>query len=551
MPRLSHAAQVAATMATALGAAALGTTGLVTAGRQAAPVGGLPEGWWWGVALATGLCLVTAAWLGAAQTPRASLSCSLALACWVLPVAAGLPTTPAWGKAIVLALLPLLVGAVTQLGSGAWPLPSARRLRLLQGAWGGAIASSLVLLLTYDPFGDPSCRRTCLPIDVPLRSATTTRDAMLLVGALTIAATVSGIGSLSPAVVSGRPTAGVARAALVSLTVLGTAIGWLHLAPGTVDRRTVEAAITIALLVVGGALVVREVLLRARRLRVEGVLTQLAAGAEMEGVEFAVGAPRRWVDPRGFPSAVPSDSRLPTLGDEQGPIVRWLTGSAPDRAPEELAGSLHPATRVGLANARLAASVKAQTHELRASQARIVDAADAERIRLGRDLHDRTQQRLVGAVLHLRLASAGARSDPGTSLLLEAEDRLRPVLAALRNVAHGPFPEVLADDGLPAALEEWSADTGATVACPKTLAWLPAATARAAFAAVTSPALDPLEPITVAEEDGVLLINASLRQGCDGVELSASDRVGAVGGTVLVATGATPRRLEVTLPCVW
>jgi signal transduction histidine kinase len=422
-------------------------------------------------------------------------------------------------------------------------------LWLLRGAWTGAIGSSVVLVLAYDPFGDPSCLRTCLSIDVPLNTTTRTSDAMLLTGWLTIAATVSGLGSLVPAAAPGRSPAGVARAALVSLTMVGVAIGSLHLAPSTVDRRTVEAAITLALLLAGSALVGREVRLRARRMRVEGVVAQLAAGAEMPGLEFAVGTPRRWVDPNGVPSPVPADSALPTLGDEQGPILRWVGGSAPDRAPEELAGTLHPATRLGLANARLAASVKAQTYELRASQARIVDAADAERLRLGRDLHDRTQQRIVGAVLHLRLASASARTGTGTSLLLEAEDRLRPVLAALRSVAHGPFPDVLAEEGLAAALEEWSADSGATVACSTQLPPLPPATARAAYAAITSPALDPAEPITVAERGSQLLITASLRPGSDSVDVSASDRVGAIGGTVLVAHGATPRRLEVTLPC--
>jgi signal transduction histidine kinase len=550
MPSLIHAARVAATMATALGSGALVTTGLVGAGREAPPAGGLPTGWWWAVVLATGLGLVTAAWLSAAESPRASLSGSLALACWVVPVAAGFPAAPGWGRAIVLALPPLLVGAITQLGSGAWPLPNRGRLWLLRGAWAGAIGSSVVLMLAYDPFGDPSCLRTCLSITAPLDTAITTRDAMLLVGVMTIAATVSGIGSLAPAAAPGRPTAGVARAALLSLTVVGVALGWLHLAPSTVDRRTVEAAVTLALLLAGGAVVGHEVLLRARRIRVEGVLAQLAAGAEMPGLEFAVGTPRRWVDPSGVPSAVPTDCAMPTLGDEYGPIVRWVAGSAPDRAPEELAAGLHPATRLGLANARLAASVKAQTYELRASQARIVDAADAERLRLGRDLHDRTQQRLVGAVLHLRLASGGDRSGPGT-VLLEAEDRLRPVLAALRLVAHGPFPEVLTEEGLAAALEEWTADGGATVVCPTPLPRLPASTARAAFAAITSPALDPAAPITVAEAGGELLITANLRPGREDVDVSTNDRVGAAGGTVLLARGTTPRQLEVRLPCAW
>src|SRR3954469_9261929 len=94
--------------------------------------------------------------------------------------------------------------------------------------------------------------------------------------------------------------------------------------------------------------------------------------------------------------------------------------------------------------------------DIRASCARIVEAADAERKRLERDLHDGAQQRLVALSLALRLlrneAERGGPSD-AIPALEHADGQLRQALAELREVAHGIYPAVLADEGLPAALE--------------------------------------------------------------------------------------------------
>ena len=68
------------------------------------------------------------------------------------------------------------------------------------------------------------------------------------------------------------------------------------------------------------------------------------------------------------------------------------------------------AARLALENERLAAEVRAQLEEVRASRARIVEAADAERRRVERDLHDGAQQRLVALALRLQVAK---RRHPG------------------------------------------------------------------------------------------------------------------------------------------
>jgi signal transduction histidine kinase len=91
---------------------------------------------------------------------------------------------------------------------------------------------------------------------------------------------------------------------------------------------------------------------------------------------------------------------------------------------------------------------------LRAAQARIVATGDAERRRLERDLHDGAQQRLVGLSLTLRMVSTQPALIPRLpGLIDEADQELRLAIDELRELAHGIYPAVLADEGLAAAVE--------------------------------------------------------------------------------------------------
>jgi signal transduction histidine kinase len=97
--------------------------------------------------------------------------------------------------------------------------------------------------------------------------------------------------------------------------------------------------------------------------------------------------------------------------------------------------------------------LRAQLQEVRASRARIVAAADAERRRIERDLHDGAQQRLLG----LRLALQLARDRIGDAaaveaLLAEADAEVGGALEELRALARGIHPAVLTDEGLAPAL---------------------------------------------------------------------------------------------------
>ena len=86
--------------------------------------------------------------------------------------------------------------------------------------------------------------------------------------------------------------------------------------------------------------------------------------------------------------------------------------------------------------------VRRQAEELRESRARVVAAADAERRKIERDLHDGAQQHLVALAVSLRLARQVADSDPDQAkeMLDELGGSLQEAVQELRNLAHGIYP---------------------------------------------------------------------------------------------------------------
>jgi signal transduction histidine kinase len=98
------------------------------------------------------------------------------------------------------------------------------------------------------------------------------------------------------------------------------------------------------------------------------------------------------------------------------------------------------------------ANVEAR-QELDASRVRIVEAADAARQKIERDLHDGTQQRLVALALNLRMLESSLEPDSEAAReLAEVRSQLDETLAELRDLARGIHPSVLTDRGLEAAL---------------------------------------------------------------------------------------------------
>jgi len=117
--------------------------------------------------------------------------------------------------------------------------------------------------------------------------------------------------------------------------------------------------------------------------------------------------------------------------------------------------SLTLAVRLALENARLQVHLRAQLDEVQQSRTRLVEAADSERRRLERDLHDGAQQRLVTILLSLQLAKVEAlrSGDQNTAHMLDGSiASLRQALEDLRSLARGIHPSILVEGGLAPAI---------------------------------------------------------------------------------------------------
>jgi signal transduction histidine kinase len=139
-----------------------------------------------------------------------------------------------------------------------------------------------------------------------------------------------------------------------------------------------------------------------------------------------------------------------TVGGRRWGVVRTArTGEEPLPAgAESRLGDFAELVAQAIANAEA-------REQLAASRGRIVEAGDAARRRIERNLHDGAQQRLVSLALSVRLAEAQVRrgdADPGPVLAQVAEE-LTLTLAELRELARGIHPAVLTDRGLSPALE--------------------------------------------------------------------------------------------------
>ena len=234
----------------------------------------------------------------------------------------------------------------------------------------------------------------------------------------------------------------LAEAALLVLMALGVSWVWIR------DHRT-------------RATVVRLVMEAVQSPPPGGLRDVLAGILGDTGLELAypVGEPPRHVRADGRPVSVGAgDGQAVTPLVREGRTVAILQHRAgllddPGQVREVVA-----ATRLGMENERLQAEVLARLEDLRAAQARIVATGDAERQRLERDLHDGAQQRLVGLSIALRLARPQPDPDPASAprlagLIDQAGGELRLAIKELRDLAHGIYPALLADEGLAAAVE--------------------------------------------------------------------------------------------------
>jgi signal transduction histidine kinase len=252
----------------------------------------------------------------------------------------------------------------------------------------------------------------------------------------------------------------------------------------------------------------------------------------------------------------PERSRQQTRLMRGGRVVAVLAHAPGILDDEQRVEEVTAAARLALENERLQAVLRARLQELRASRARIVEAGDAERKSLERDLHDGAQQRLVGLSLSLRLARATLANEVGPEAvghLDDAEAELRDAITELRGLAHGIFPAVLADEGLAAAIEAIAEEGRVPVRVRGAVEGrFPPQVETAAYMVVAEVTRATSSSVVVdakrAEDALLVAVTARDDLGLDVVALE--DRVGALGGLLSVErTDDGYVTLQAELPC--
>jgi signal transduction histidine kinase len=223
------------------------------------------------------------------------------------------------------------------------------------------------------------------------------------------------------------------------------------------------------------------------------------------------------------------------------------------------------AAAMAIANERLRAEVRAQLEEVRASRRRIVEAGDAARRRVERDLHDGAQQRLVGLSLGLRMLEDRCRDVPGASEDVEAlQVELRSALRELRELARGLHPQILSEEGLGAAIESLAERSTVPVSVSvEDHERLPEPVEATAYFVVAEALTNVSKyshassaSVAVARANGSLLVDVE-DDGVGGATvgggsglLGLEDRVAALGGTLAVRSrSGAGTHLHAEIPC--
>ena len=182
----------------------------------------------------------------------------------------------------------------------------------------------------------------------------------------------------------------------------------------------------------------------------------------------------------------------------------------------------------------------AKVSSLTESRARVVDAADAERRRIERDLHDGTQQHLVSMAMNLGMAKEKLDSDPEAAreLVAQAHQQAKDSITELRNVIRGVYPAVLTDRGLDAALSALAARSPVPVRLQVDLPRRPNPTAEAIAYFVVSESLT-----NVARHSGARNVTVYVEQSGDRLKVAVVDdgRGGAIEAAGSGLTGLRDR----------
>jgi signal transduction histidine kinase len=215
-----------------------------------------------------------------------------------------------------------------------------------------------------------------------------------------------------------------------------------------------------------------------------------------------------------------------------------------------------------------ASLLSAEAERLSASRARGVEAAEAERRRIERDLHDGAQQRLVAVAMGLGRARGKLDSDPDSAreLIAEAHADAKLAISELRDLARGIYPSVLGDRGLDAALSSLAARCPVPVTVTVDVEPRPPAAVESTAYFTVAEALTNLAKhsgataahvgVTRMENSVVVEVVDDGRGGAQarpgGGLAGLADRAATIDGVVVVLSpvgGPTVVRAE--LPCAW
>jgi signal transduction histidine kinase len=274
----------------------------------------------------------------------------------------------------------------------------------------------------------------------------------------------------------------------------------------------------------------------------------------------------RFVDESGHSVELPApgSGRAWTAVERDGRRVAAIIHDAALDTTAELVQAAAAASSLAIDNERLKADLAARVEELRVSRRRIIEAGDAARRRIERDLHDGAQQQLVALALELRVLRAKLKGTDLAPHVDELSERLATALAELRELARGIHPAILTDRGLAPAIgalaERGTIPIDTDVRVGKRLA--PPVEAAAYFLVaealtnVSRYAHATSARVEVAQEgDEVLVLVAD--DGVGGVDLEAGsglrglqDRLAAVGGTLSIdSPPGAGTRLHARIPC--
>jgi len=297
-----------------------------------------------------------------------------------------------------------------------------------------------------------------------------------------------------------------------------------------------------------------------------GLRDALARALRDPTLELAFPAPDGdgFVGPDGQRTDLPDpadDRRAVARLEREGELLAVLVyDPAVEREDPGRVAAVGSVARLALENERLAAQVRAQLEEVRASRTRIVEAQDAERRRIERDLHDGAQQRLVALAMRLDQARA---STSGASELIDATTvELLAAIREVRDLARGVHPPILTDAGLAAAIEALAERTPFPVAIEAPEQRYPAEVEAAAYFVVAEGLTniaryaEASAARVVVRNDGQRLVVRVTDDGRGGADPGSgtglrglADRLAAIGGELTVTSEpGSGTTLQATLP---